>query len=73
LTNSPNELALLQHEKRRGANGRSDDAVYHAALSGLIPPFRLLARRRPNVRFGSLAGIGARISDVRFTPKSGHA
>ena len=26
-----------------------------------------------NVRFGSLADIGARIRDVRFTPKSGHA
>ena len=27
----------------------------------------------PNVCFGSLADIGARISDVRFTPESGHA
>ena len=25
------------------------------------------------VRYGSLADIGARISDVRFTPESGHA
>ena len=24
-------------------------------------------------RYGSLADIGARIRDVRFTPKSGHA
>jgi hypothetical protein len=27
----------------------------------------------PNVRLGSLADIGGQISDVRFTPKSGHA
>ena len=26
-----------------------------------------------DVRFGSLADIGVRISDVRFTPESGHA
>ena len=26
----------------------------------------------PNVRFGSKADISARLSDVRFTPKSGH-
>jgi len=25
-----------------------------------------------NVRFGSEADIGVRLSDVRFTPKSGH-
>jgi len=25
-----------------------------------------------NVRFGSLADIGVEISDVRFTPESGH-
>ena len=30
-------------------------------------------KRRPNVRFGSLADIGERIRDVRFALKSGHA
>jgi hypothetical protein len=29
--------------------------------------------RRPIVRYGSLADIGVEISDVRFTPESGHA
>ena len=28
---------------------------------------------RPDVRYGSLADIGERTRDVRFTPKSGHA
>ena len=27
----------------------------------------------PNVRFGSLADIGVGLSDVRFTPETGHA
>ena len=27
----------------------------------------------PDVRYGSLADTAARIRDVRFTPKSGHA
>src|SRR5262245_55974094 len=30
------------------------------------------ARQSTNVSLGSLADIGRRISDVRFTPKSGH-
>jgi hypothetical protein len=32
----------------------------------------LSAAKAANVRFGSLADIGQRIRDVRFTPKRGH-
>src|SRR5262249_10743172 len=48
-------------------------AVHYEIIPHVAHAITYIRQRRPRVRFGSKADIGARPANVRFTPKSGHS